>query len=84
MKSLAFQSSSDYRLVRHLSLAGGGCRLLGAKMASTLWAFIVLMWRDTVLAKVKDSVSFESFMYIPSARCLAFLRCRRVACGGVL
>ena len=38
-----------------------------AKVTSTLWANIILTQCDTVLAKVKDSVSFESFMDLCSA-----------------
>ena len=43
-----------------MSLAGAHCQLLVVKMASTLWANIILKRRDAVLAKVKDSMSFES------------------------
>ena len=32
------------------------------KTALTLWTNVVLKRRDAVLAKVKDSISFESFM----------------------
>ena len=39
-----------------------------AKTASTLWANLVLKRRDAVLAKVKDSISFESFMDLRNAR----------------
>ena len=68
MKSLAFQSSSDARFVCRLSLVGTRCQLLMAKTASTLWANLVLKRHDTVLAKVKDSISFESFMDLHNAR----------------
>ena len=68
MKSLALQSSGDAHLVRHLSMTGTRCQLLVAKTASTLWANLVLKQRDTVLAKVKDSVSFESFMDLLNVR----------------
>ena len=62
MKSLALKSTDDARLVHRWLLAGARCHLLVAKMASTLWANVILKQRDAVLAKVKDSVSFESFM----------------------
>ena len=68
MKSLALQSSSDTCLICCLSLAGTRCQLLVAKTASTLWANLVLKRRDAVLAKVKDSISFESFMDLHNAR----------------
>ena len=44
MKSQALQSSGESRLVRLLSMAGGGCQFLVAKMTSTLWVNIVLKW----------------------------------------
>ena len=58
LKSPVLQSSSDARLVRHLSLAGARCQLLVAKTASTPWANFVLKRRNVVLAKVKDPISF--------------------------
>ena len=68
MKSLALNSSSDIRFVWHLGLGGTRCQLLVAKTASTLWANFVLKRRDAVLAKVKDSISLESFMELRNAR----------------
>ena len=68
MKSLALQSTKDSHLVRFLSLADARCHLLVAKTASTLWAKLVLKRRDTVLAHVKDSISFESFLYLRNAK----------------
>ena len=68
MKSLAFKSTSNACLVRRLSLTGARCQLLVAKMASTLGANLVLKRRNVVLAKVKDSVSFESSMGLQNAR----------------
>ena len=62
MKSLSLKSTSDARLVCSLSLAGGRCQLLVAKTTSTLLANVILKRCDAVLAKVKDSMSFESFM----------------------
>ena len=62
MKSLALKSTDSSWFVRRLSLARARCQLLVAKMATTLWANIILKRRDAVLAKVKDSMSFESFM----------------------
>ena len=58
MQSLALQSSRDSRL----SLGGCRCQFLVAKTTSTLWANIVLKQLDAVLVKVKDSLSFKSFM----------------------
>ena len=57
--------------VRHLSLAGARCRLLVAKTASSLWATIILKCRDAVLAKVKDSISFESIMDLRNDKLLS-------------
>ena len=68
VKSLALQSSTDTRLVCRLSLAGARCQLLLAKTTSTVWANLVLKRFDSVLAKVNDSISFESFMNLHSAR----------------
>ena len=68
MKSFTLRSTSDAHLVHRLSLAGARCQLLVAKTASTLWANLVLKRRDTVLAKVKDSISYESFMDPLNAR----------------
>ena len=68
IKSLALQSSSDTCLISYLSLAGTRYQLLVAKTALTPSANLVLKRRDTVLAKVKDSISFESFMDFSNAR----------------
>ena len=68
MKSLALKYSSDACLIRRLSLAGARCQFLVAKTASTLWANLVLKKCDTVLAKVKDSISFESLMNLRNVR----------------
>ena len=62
MRSLALKSTDDGSLVRRLSLAGARCQLLVAKMASTLWTNVILKRKDAVLAKVKDSMSFEFFI----------------------
>ena len=42
--------------------------MLVAKTASTLWANVILKRRDAAQAKVKDSVSFESFMDLRNAK----------------
>ena len=68
MKSLSLKSADDARLVRCLSLASARCQLLVAKTASTLWANVILKHRDAVLAKVKDSMSFESYMDLRNAK----------------
>ena len=68
MKSMALKSSSKAWLIRRLSLAGSRCQLMVTKTASTVWAVVVLKHRDTVLAKVKDSISFESFMDFCNAK----------------
>ena len=49
-------------MLKRLCVAGARCQLLVAKTASIVWANLVLKWRDAVLTKVKDSISFESFM----------------------
>ena len=66
MKFLSLKSAVDTCLVHRLSLAGVRRQLL-AKTALTLWANVVLKRRGTVLAKAKDSVSFESFMNLCNA-----------------
>ena len=55
-------------LIRRLSLAGTRCQLLVVKTASTLWANFILKRRGGVLAKLKDSISFESFKDLRNAR----------------
>ena len=65
---LALKPTDDARLVRRLLLAGARCQLLVAKTTSTLWANLMLKRRDVVLAKVKDAVSFESFMHLRSSK----------------
>ena len=74
MNSLALQLSSDACLIHSLSLAGARCQLLVAKMASTMWTNLVLKRRDSVLAKVKDSISFEFFMDLRNARLSNFTK----------
>ena len=39
-----------------------------AKTASTVWANVVLKRRNAVLARVKDSISFESFMDLRNSK----------------
>ena len=68
IQSLALKSTDDGRLVCRLSLAGARCQLLVAKTASTLWADIILKRRDSVLAKVTGSLSFESFMNLRNSK----------------
>ena len=68
MKSLSLKSTKDARLVCRLSLAWARCQLIVAKMASTLWANVILKHCDAVLAKVKDFMSFESFMVMRNAK----------------
>ena len=62
MKSLSLKSTNDARFVRRLSLAGARCQLLVAKTTLTLKRC------DAVLTKVKDSISFESFMDLRIAK----------------
>ena len=57
LKSMAFKSSSDARLVCRLSLAGARCQLLVAKMASTLWANLVLKQHDAASSSSSSSSS---------------------------
>ena len=66
MKFLSLKSTDDTCLVCILFLAGVRCQLI-AKTSSTLWANVVLKRRDTVLAKVKDSITFKSFMDLRNA-----------------
>ena len=68
MKSLLLKSTNDASFVCRLSLAGARCQLLVAKTSSTLWANIVLKRQDAVLAKVKDSMSFEYFIDLRNAK----------------
>ena len=42
--------------------------MLAAKTALTLWANVILKPRDVVLAKIKDSMSFESFMDLRNSK----------------
>ena len=61
-RSMTLSSSGDHHKVKRLIVARASCQLLVAKTASTMWANLLLMRHDTVLAKVKDNVSFEFFM----------------------
>ena len=71
MKSLSLRSTNDSRLVCCLSQAGARCHLLVAKTTSTLWGNVILKCRDAVLAKVKNSMSFESRMDLRNAKLLS-------------
>ena len=62
IKSMALKSSHVSRFVQWLCLAGAWYQLLVDKAASTVWVNMVLKRCDAVLVKVKDSISFESFM----------------------
>ena len=66
-KSMALRSSGDTRMLKCLFVAGARCQLLVAKTASSIWANLILKRRDAVLTKVKDSISFESFMDLPDS-----------------
>ena len=66
-KSMISRSSNEVRLLKQLFVAGARCQLLVAKMASSVWANLVLKRRDAVLTKVKDSISFGSFMDLCSS-----------------
>ena len=68
MKILSLKSIKDAHIVCQLSLVGARCELLVAKKALTLWANVILKQRDAVLAKVKDSMLFESFMDLRNAK----------------
>ena len=68
MKSMALKSSQEVRLVKWFCLAGAGCQLLVAKTASTVWGNVILKRCDAILAKVKDSISFEPFMDLRNSK----------------
>ena len=65
-KSLAFRDSSNTAKVRHFVM-DAKCQLLVAKTASTIWANTLLKHCDAVHGKVKDNISFESFMELHNA-----------------
>ena len=62
VKSMALRSSQEVRLIKWQCVAGARCQLLVAKIASTVWANLLLKRQDAVLTMVKDSIFFESFM----------------------
>ena len=62
VKSMALRFSQEVRMLKQLCIAGARCQLLVEKTVSTVWVNLVLKWRDAVIMKVKDSISFESFM----------------------
>ena len=49
-------------MLKRLYVASACCQLLVAKIALIMWVNLVLKRHDAVLTKVKDSISFESFM----------------------
>ena len=61
-ESMTLQGSDDSKMLKRLFVTGTRWQLLVAKTTSTLWANLILKHRDTVLAKVKNNISFESFM----------------------
>ena len=71
MKSLSLKSTDDACLACRLSLVDATCQLLVAKTASILWVSVVLKRRDALLATVKDSMSFESYMDLHKAKILS-------------
>ena len=61
-KSLAFQDMSDAARVECLFMAGAHCQLLVTKM--TVRVNILLKHCNAGLEKVKDNISFKSFVDI--------------------
>ena len=61
-KSLALKNRSDTVRVKCLFFEGAQCQLLVVKTVSTVWANLLLKCHDAVLGKLKDNMSFESFM----------------------
>ena len=61
-KSMALRGSEDTKMLMRLFVADACCQLLVANTVSTLWMNLILKCQDAVLTKVKDNISFESFM----------------------
>ena len=66
-KSLAMHDISERAKVQFPFVACARSQLLVAKTASTIWANLVLMCHSTVLEKVKDNISSESFIELCNA-----------------
>ena len=61
-KSMAVYGLEDPCRLKCLFVAGVYCQLLVAKTALPIWANLLLKHQDAVLGKIKDDISFESFM----------------------
>ena len=59
---MAHSSSWDSQKFKHLFVTDTRCQLLVAKTALTMWANLLLKHSNTVLAKIKDNISFKCFM----------------------
>ena len=62
--------SSEAKKLEHLFVDGAHCKFLVFKTALTMWASLLLKCCDAVLGKLKDNMSFDSFMELLNA-CLS-------------
>ena len=61
-KSLAIRDASKMAKVKCLFIAGARTELPIAKISSTIWVNALPKHHNTILAKMKDNINFESFM----------------------
>ena len=61
---MELSSSHDLTKVKlkHLFVVGAHCHLVVTKTASMIWANFILKRHDAGLVKIKDNISFKSFM----------------------
>ena len=66
-KFLALQGSCEACKLKLLFVAGTSCQLLITKMVLTMWGNLLLKLWDIILGKLRDKVSFNSFMELRNA-----------------
>ena len=66
-KSLALMDTSKRAKVKRPFVAGARIRLLVVKTAPIIWANALLKSCDAILGKVKDNLSFESYIELGNA-----------------
>ena len=61
-KSMDLSGLEDSHRIHYLFVAGVCCQIQVAETASTFWDNFLLKHHDAILGKIKDDISFESFM----------------------
>ena len=74
-KSLAMHDTSERAEVQCLFITGVRMQLSDGMITSIVWTDLMLKHHNAVLQKVKDNISFESFMELSSAPSVVQLSC---------